>query len=167
MTPRDTAWKVTAYGVALALITLVNYYVLAPLPIALPLLLPPAAVAAGTLEGSRFGAGFGLAAGLLFSGVGQASLLCVPALALAGWLSGLLTQRVLRRDLVGHLLCTLLVLLAWELCQVGSRLAAGTAELVPLLKVAGPELLWSMVFAFPVYWAGLFCCRYYGRIYHE
>ena len=124
-------------------------------------------MAVGTLEGPRFGAGFGLAAGLVMATVGHAGLLCVPAVSAIAWGTGLLTQHVLRRDLVGHVLCALCALLLWECWQVGSRLAAGTADMGALLRVAGPELLWSLLFSFPAYWLGRFCCRYYGRIYHE
>ena len=117
MTQRDLVLRGAAYGVALALITIVNYYVLGLLPIPLPLMLPAAAVAVGALEGEKFAAGFGLAAGLLMATAGHASLLVIPVLTAAGWMTSLLTQHVLRRDLVGHLLCMLILLLAWELCQ--------------------------------------------------
>ena len=167
MTQRDLVLRGAAYGVALALITIVNYYVLGLLPIPLPLMLPAAAVAVGALEGEKFAAGFGLAAGLLMATAGHASLLVIPVLTAAGWMTSLLTQHVLRRDLVGHLLCMLILLLAWELCQMGSRWLAGTAGLAALLWVAGPELLCSLVCSLPVYWVGRVCCRGYGRIYHE
>lgn len=167
MTQRDTTIKVAAYGVALVALMVLNYYVLGPLPIPQPLLLLCGAVAVGTLEGPRFGAGFGLAAGLVMATVGHAGLLCVPAVSAIAWGTGLLTQHVLRRDLVGHVLCALCALLLWECWQVGGRLAAGTADMGALLRVAGPELLWSLLFSFPAYWLGRFCCRYYGRIYHE
>ena len=167
MTQRDIAVKVTAYGVALAVITVLNYYIIGPLPIPLPLLLLCGAVAVGTLEGARFGAGFGLAAGLVMATVGHDGLACIPALSAMAWASGVLAQRILRRDLVGYLLCTLAALLLWEGWQVGSRMALGSAQAGALLRVAGPELLWSLAFAFPVYGIGRFCCRYYGRIYHE
>lgn len=167
MTRRDAAARVAAYGVALAVITILNYDVLGPLPIPLPLLPLCGAVAAGTLEGARFGAGFGLAAGLVLSAEGHVSLVCVPVVSALGWGTGLLTQRVLRRDLVGHLLCSLAALLVWEGWQVGSRLASGVAGAGALLRVAGPELLCSLVFTVPVYWIGRFCCRNYGRVYHE
>ena len=145
MTQRDTTIKVAAYGAALVALMVLNYYVLGPLPIPQPLLLLCGAVAVGTLEGPRFGAGFGLAAGLVMATVGHAGLLCVPAVSAIAWGTGVLTQHILRRDLVGHVLCAL--------CA--------------LLRVAGPELLWSLLFSFPAYWLGRFCCRYYGRIYHE
>ena len=167
MTQRHLVLRGAAYGVALALITIVNYYVLGLLPIPLPLMLPAAAVAVGALEGEKFAAGFGLAAGLLMATAGHASLLVIPVLTAAGWMTSLLTQHVLRRDLVGHLLCMLILLLAWELCQTGSRWLAGTAGPAALLRVAGPELLCSLVCSLPVYWVGRVCCRGYGRIYHE
>ncbi len=167
MTRRDNIIKWIAYGVALAVITVFNYYIFGPLPISLPLLLPMAAVAVGTLEGSRFGAGFGLAAGLVMATIGHGSLLCLPLLSAIGWLCGLLTQYVLRRDLVGHLICAALTLLLWELAQVISRLAGHAAPLSTLLGVALPELLWSLGLSLPVYWVGRFCCVHFGRICHE
>lgn len=76
MTPRDIAWKWTAYGAALALITIFNYYVLTFLPLgAVPMLLPVTAVAVGVLEGARAGAGFGIAAGIVLAAATHGSLL--------------------------------------------------------------------------------------------
>ncbi len=167
MTRRDFIIKWLAYGIALAVITILDYYILAPLPIALPMLLPMAAVAVGTLEGPLSGAGFGMAAGFVLDTVGHGGPLFIPALAAVGWLCGLLTQYVLRRDLVGHLLCAAGTMLVWELCQVGSRLVAGVAPLRLLLRVAVPELLWTLLFSLPVYWIARFCCVHFGRIYHE
>lgn len=167
MTRRDLTLKWIAYLTALAVITVFNFNILSWLPLPLPLLLPMAAVAAGTLEGPRFGAGFGMAAGLLLSAVGHRSLLCPVLLALFGWLSGLMAVHVLRRDLVGHLLCAAGVMLLWEAWQVGSRLAVRAAELSTLVRVALPELLWTLLLSLPVYWICRFCCVHYGRIYHE
>lgn len=167
MTRRDTLLKWIAYGVALAVITIVNYYILGRLPITTPLLLPMAAVAAGILENPKFGAGFGMACGLVMAALGPHSLLCIPALAAAGWLCGLVSQHILRRDLVGHLICAVILIVLWELVRLIALLLGHTAPLSLLLKVALPELLWTLVFSFPVYWAARFCCIHYGRIYHE
>lgn len=167
MTRRDIIWKWIAYGAALAVITIFNYYVLGPLPISLPRLLPMAAVAVGTLESPKSGAGFGLAAGLVMATLGHESLICIPALAAVGWLCGLLTQQVLRRDLVGHTICAVIVALGWETVAILSRVVTHVAPLSLLLRVAAPELLWTLVFSFPVYWVARFCCVHYGRIYHE
>lgn len=167
MTRRDIILKWIAYLVALAVITVLNFSVLGRLPISLPLLLPMAAVAVGTLEGPKFGAGFGIAAGLVMATVGHNGLICIPILALLGWLYGLLAQYVLRRDLVGHILCAAGTMLLWEFWQVGFRWATHVAAPGLLLKIALGELVWTLIFSFPVYWICRFCCRHYGRIYHE
>lgn len=167
MTRRDIILKWIAYGVALAVITLFNYYVLAPLPITTPLLLPVAAMAAGTLENPKFGAGFGLACGLLMFTLGHSSLICIPALAAAGWLCSLVAHYVLRQDLVGCLISTVVLMILWELIQVVSFRISTGAPLSLLFSIALPELLWSLIFTCPVYWAARFCCVHYGRIYHE
>ena len=48
MTRHDKILKWTAYLIALLAVTVVNYYVLGPLPIALPLLLPHSASSGGS-----------------------------------------------------------------------------------------------------------------------
>ena len=167
MTPRDIAWTWTAYGAALALITIFNYYVLTFLPLgAVPMLLPVTAVAVGVLEGARAGAGFGIAAGIVLAAATHGSLLWAAGLPLLGWICGLLAQYVMRRDLVGFLLASLVSQLLYELSQILPRLAVGAA-LPALLRTAVPEYLWTLVFGVPVYGLCLFCCRHYGRIYHE
>ena len=167
MTRRDTIIKWTAYLLTLWLVAVVNYYVLGPLPIALPMLLPILAVAGGTLEGAPFGAIYGGTCGAVMSSLGHLSPGCIAALSLFGWVSGLTTQYVLRRDVLGHLICSAGAALIWELWTVCSRLIAHTAPPQVLLRVAAPELLWTLALALPVYWAGRFCCVNYGRIYHE
>lgn len=167
MTRRDIIIKWVAYGAALILIAALNYYVLGPLPMALPLLLPTAAVAMGTLEGPAFGALYGALAGMVMVGLGHEGMGCIVAASAVGWLSGLVTQYVLRQDLLGHLICCAGTMLCWELWQVGSRYFAGVAGLETLIGVALPELGWSMLFSLVVYWVGRFCCVRFGRIYHE
>ena len=159
MTRHDIILKWTAYLAALALTAVVNYYVLGPLPISLPLLLPILAVAGGTLYGGACGA--------VMSSLGYLGPGCILSLSAFGWLSGLTTQYLLRRDVWGHLICSLFAALIWEGWTVGARLLSRTASLEVLLHTAAPELLWTLALALPVYWAGRFCCIHYGRIYHE
>ena len=167
MTRNDIIIKWIAYLVALVLVSACNFSVLGRLPIALPLLLPMAAVAVGILEGPKFGAIFGMIAGFLLSVVNHRSLICIPLLALFAWVSGLLTLYVLRRDIVGHIICAAGVAALWEVWQVGIRILTHVAELPVLLQVAIPELVWTLAFSFPVYWLFRFCCIRFGRIYHE
>ena len=167
MTRSDITLKWIAYLTALVVVSGFNYSILSRFPIALPLLLPMAAVAAGVLEGSKFGALFGMFSGLLVTAVGHKGLLSIPLLALLGWICGLLAQYVLRRDLVGHTLCAVGAIFLWEAWQIGSHWITHVAALPLLFKVAMPELLWTLVFSFPVYWLFHFCCTRFGRIYHE
>lgn len=168
MTRRDLILKWTAYGVALALMTVLNYCVLPFLPLrAVPLMIPAMSVAVGILEGAPAGAGFGMAAGVVMAAAVHGSPLWVCGLAAVGWLCGLLAQYVLRRDFVGYLLACLVGSLVYACCQAVFRALGGEAELPVLLQVAALEFLWTMVFSVPVYGACHFCCRHYGRIYHE
>ena len=167
MTRRDTILKWIAYLVAAWLTATVNYYVLPSLPIPIPLLLPVLAVAGGTLEGAPFGAIYGMVCGGLLSGLGNRSALCIAALSAFGWIAGLITQYVLRRDVWGHLICSGVMLVLWEGWEVGVRALRGLAPLGILLRVGAPELVCSLLFVLPVFGAGRFCCVHYGSIYHE
>ena len=167
MNRSDITLKCVAYGLALAAVAVLNYTLFVSLPLPVPLLLPMLTVAAGTLEGAGFGSGLGAAAGLLMSAAGHAGLWVIPLLALLGWAAGVLAQQVLRRDLIGHLVCAAGAMLLWELWQVGSRLIRGVAGARALLQTAWPELLWTMILSLPVYALARFCCIHYGRIYHE
>ena len=168
MTRRDLIIKWTAYGVALALVVVLNYCGLTFLPLgAVPLMIPAMAVAVGILEGAVSGAGFGIAAGVVMAAAVHGSPLWICGLAAVGWLCGLLAQYVLRRDFVGYLLACFIGGLLYAFCQTVFRLLTGVAELPVLLEVAVPEFLWTMVFALPVYGGSHFCCRHFGRIYHE
>ena len=167
MTRHDIIIKWTAYLLTLWLAAMVNYYVLPPLPVPLPLLLPVLAVAGGTLEGAPFGALYGMACGAVLSGLGGGHALCIASLSAFGWIAGLITQYVLRRDVWGHLICSVATLVLWEGWEVGVRALRGVAPPEVLFRVAAQELICSLIFVLPVYWAGRFCCIHYGRIYHE
>ena len=167
MTRRDIIVKWTAYLLILWLTAMVNYYALPSLPIPIPLLLPVLAVAGGTLEGAPFGALYGMACGALLSGLSYRSALCIAALSAFGWIAGLIAQYVLRRDVWGHLICSVVMLVLWESWEVGARMLRGVAAAEILLRVGAHELLCSLLFILPVYWVGRFCCVHYGRIYHE
>ena len=86
----------------------------------------------------------GLKAGTaVFGGGGDASLIGVGA--------GALAQYVLRQNLLGCLLCSLLALLFIDGARVLVWLIGGKAALPALLSLAGREIAWSMVYVFPVY----------------
>ena len=167
MTRRDMILKWISYLLTLWLIAMVNYYALPPLPIPIPLLLPVLAVAGGTLEGAPFGAVYGMACGAALSGLSGRGALCIAVLSAFGWVAGLIAQYVLRRDVWGCLICSVGTLVLWEGWEVGTRVLRGVAPAEVLLRVGAYELLCSVLFILPVYWAGRFCCVHFGRIYHE
>ena len=167
MTRRDLVVQWIAYLVILWLTAMVNYYALPSLPIPIPLLLPVLAVAGGTLEGAPFGAMYGMACGAVMSGLGGHGALCIAALSAFGWIAGLIAQYVLRQGVWGHLICSGVMLILWEGWEVGSRVLREVAPTEVLLRVGASELICSLAFILPVYWAGRFCCVHYGRIYYE
>lgn len=115
------------------------------------MLLPLAAVCVAVLEGTTGGGGFGLFVGILcdaayFNTDGAMTV----GLCLIGVGAGALAQYVLRQNLVGCLLCSFAALRSATGCA--RRPPAGRAgELAAMLGLAGREILWSLVFVFPVY----------------
>ena len=153
MTRQDFLIKWGVYALALLPVWFCQAFVLNRLPLGLtPVLLPLAAVAVAVLEGAVAGAGFGLGVGILCDAVyfgtdGAMTLgLCV-----AGMAAGALAQYLLRQNLVGCLLCSLLALAAMDGVRIAVRLLRGSRELGATLSLAGREILLSLIFVFPVY----------------
>lgn len=115
------------------------------------MLLPLAAVAVGLLEGATAGAGFGLAVGVLCDALYFSSGAMIIGLSFLGAGAGLAAQYGLRQNLLGCLLCSAAGLSAIDALRIFRRLFLGTAPLSAMLQVAIPEILWSLVFVFPVY----------------
>lgn len=154
MTTKDFTIKWLAYTLALLPIWFLEDFFLSRYPLlgVKPMLLPLCAIAVATLEGATAGAGFGLFVGMLFDamvpGVPGAMILVTALLGLG---AGLLAQYVLRQDLVGCFLCSVLALLAIDALRIGLRLLSGAAPLGAMLTVAGREILWSLCFVPLVY----------------
>ena len=153
MTRQDFLIKWGVYALALLPVWFCQAFVLNRLPLGLTPALPPlAAVAVAVLEGAVAGAGFGLGVGILCDAVyfgtdGAMTLgLCV-----AGMAAGALAQYLLRQNLVGCLLCSLLALAAMDGVRIAVRLLRGSRELGAMLSLAGQEILLSLIFVFPVY----------------
>ena len=154
MTRQDFFIKWGVYALALLPVWFCEVYILNRFPLfgVAPMLLPLAAIAVAVLEGTVAGAGFGLGVGILCDAVyfnpdGAMTL----GLCLLGFGAGALAQYVLRQNLLGCLLCSLLALVCIDAVRILSRLLAGTATLPTMLSLAGREIAWSMVFIFPVY----------------
>ena len=116
------------------------------------MLLPLCAIAVATLEGATGGTGFALGVGLLFDathpGVPGAMIFIMALLGLG---AGLLAQYVLRQDLVGCFLCSVLALVAMDALRIAVRFLMDAAPLPAMLEVAAKEILWSLCFVPLVY----------------
>ena len=140
MTRRDLFHKWLFYALALAPVWLLDAQILPRLPLfgVTPMLLPLAAAAVAVLEGAYAGTGFGLAVGLWWEAAypgGFGGL--VFGLALAGLIMGHLSQYVLRQSFPG--------------LRVARGLLTHAADLGAMLRVAAPEVLWSLVWS-PLVW---------------
>ena len=154
MTRQDMLYKWTIYGLALLPVWWLEVFVLNRFPVlgVFPMLLPLAGVAVAVLEGTLAGAGFGLAVGVLcdavyFGGLGFLTL----GLCLIGWGAGAAAQYVLSRNFGGCLLCAAAGLVLIDTVRVFTGLFTGLAPLPALLRVALPEVLWSLCFACLLY----------------
>lgn len=153
MTRHDFLVKWGVYALALLPVWLLETYVFARLPLfgVRPMLLPLAVAAVAVLEGAAAGAGFGLGVGALAVACGGGEAWQILVMMAAGLGTGLLSQYLLRQDLLGCLLCSALNLAAVDGVRIGLRLLAGSAGLEPMLRLAGAELLCSLPFVIPVY----------------
>ena len=120
-----------------------------------PQVFPLAALVAGMREGPEFGGWFGMAAGalaaLITSGV---SVLWVPVCTVLGMGAGFLALGGIRQNVLGSFFGAAMGLTLLELGQMSLRRLAGEGPFASLARIAGPELLWSLVW-FPLVY-GLF-----------
>ena len=154
MTRQDFLIKWWVYALALLPVWFCQAFVLNRLPFLplTPMLLPLAAVCVAVLEGAVAGAGFGLAVGALCDAVyfGTDGAMTV-GVCVVGMAAGALAQYLLRQNLLGCLLCSLLSLAAMDGIRILARLFWGDWELGAMLSLAGREILLSLIFVFPVY----------------
>lgn len=154
MTTQDFIIKWGVYGLALLPVWFLESFLLNRIPIlpVTPMLLPLAAVSVAVLEGATAGAGFGLAVGILCDAVyfGTNGAMTI-GICMAGMVAGALAQFLLRQNLVGCLLCSLLALTAIDAVRILFRLLRGSGGLGAMLNLAWQEILLSLLFVFPVY----------------
>ena len=117
-----------------------------------PMLLPLAVVAVAVLEGSHAGAGFGLGVGLLWAlAYSSGKGMMVIGLTLVGLLTGAAAQYALSQSFLGCLLCSAGALAAIDLWRIAVRLFVRSAGWTSMLRVAVPEILWSLAWTPLVY----------------
>lgn len=154
MARQDWIHKWLCYAMALLPVWWLDAYVLTRFPVfgITPLLLPVAVTAVAVLEGVSGGAGFGLAAGLLWAtayagGEGSRVLL----LTLVGMFVGGLAHYALARSLAGCMIGSAGALVVLLMVRGAADLFFMRASLGQLLRVALPQLVWSLVWTPLVY----------------
>ena len=164
MARQDWIHKWLCYALALLPVWWLDAYILTRFPVygITPLLLPVAVTAVAVLEGVSGGAGFGFATGLLWAtayagGEGSRVLL----LTLVGMFVGALARYALARSLAGCMICSAGALVALLVVRGAAVLFFMRASLWDLLRVAIPQLIWSLVWTPLVY--GVFY-RVYQRV---
>lgn len=153
MTRHDFIVKWFIFALALLPVWFAEAFVFSRIPLfgVKPMLLPLAAVALAVAEGAFPGGAFGMAVGMLCDAVYATHGAMTLGLTMIGVLAGLAAQYMLRQNLLGAMLCSLGALLAIDGGRIAWRLLSGAAELEPMLRVAGGEILWSLVFVPPIY----------------
>lgn len=164
MARQDWIHKWLCYAMALLPVWWLDAYILTRFPVfgITPLLLPVAVTAVAVLEGVSGGAGFGLGTGLLWAtayagGEGSRALL----LTLVGMFVGALARYALARSLVGCMIGSAGALVALLTVRGAADLFFMRASLWQLLRVAVPQLIWSLVWTPLVY--GIFY-RVYQKV---
>lgn len=164
MARQDWIHKWLCYAAALLPIWWLDAYILTRFPVfgVTALLLPVAVTAVAVLEGVSGGAGFGLGTGLLWAtayagGVGSRVLV----LTLVGMFVGALARYALARSLAGCMVCSAGALSVLLILRGATDLFFMRADLLQLLRVAVPQLLWSLFWTPLVY--GVFY-RVYQRV---
>lgn len=135
-----------------------------PLWGAVPRLMPLAVAAVGFWEGTFAGAVFGLGGGLLCAltagSEGGALIWQYTAIGLA---CGTTVNKSLGRSLLGYLLCALASLLFLEGLQVLTRVLFLHEPAEAVVRIAGAEGLYSLLYALPIYPAARGVSRKFRR----
>lgn len=155
MTRRDLFHKWFVYALGLFLVWVADAYILPRYPLfgVTPTLLPLAAAAVAVLEGAYAGTGFGMAVGLLWElaypgGFGG----LVFGMALAGMITGAVSQYALSQSFLSCLLCSAGVLGVLDGLRILRILFLQAETLDVLLRIAVPEIALSLCWTPVVYW---------------
>ena len=118
-----------------------------------PLILPLAVIGVGLFEGPSWGGAFGLAAGALTDMAFLSStVLFTISLTVLGMGVGLLSAYLLRRGFPSFFLTSVAALFVIAVLQMFPLLVFWGESPLALLRVAGLQTLYSMIFVLPIYY---------------
>lgn len=145
--------KLGLHALLLIIVYILQHYVFSRVPVwdVKPLILPVAVIGVGFFGGSVWGGVFGIFAGILCDIAYMTMPLFSLVLPLIGLAAGLLSEYALLRSLLSYLITSLLGLLFISFLQMFPFLFFRDVGLLLLLKVAGLQTAYSLLFAFPLY----------------
>ena len=154
MTRQDQIFKWFIYSLGLLPVWMLDAFILGRYPVfgTKPLLLILAVTAVSVLEGASAGARFGLGVGLVWVlGYADVNSGMILFLVCVGAVVGSVAQYALTQGFLGCLMCSAGALGVLEVVHIFLGLFTRTAPLSILLRVAGKEFLWSLVWTPAVY----------------
>jgi len=145
--------KLGLHALLLIIVYILQHYVFSRIPVwdVKPLILPVAVIGVGFFGGAVWGGVFGIFAGILCDIAYVTTPLFSLVLPLMGLASGLLSEYALLRSLLSYLITSLLGLLFISFLQMFPFLFFRDVGLLFLLKVAGLQTAYSLLFVFPLY----------------
>lgn len=151
---RRSRLKWVGYSVLFLLLFLLESCVCNRFPLwgAIPRLAPLTVAAVGTREDAFSGSLFGLGAGLLCAlTAGTEGAVLIWQYTAIGLFCGTTVDKTLGRSLPGYLLCAVGSMLFLEGCQVFVRVLFLNQAAQPVLRIAGAEGLYSLLYAPVIY----------------
>lgn len=119
---------------------------------AAPMLLPLGAMGVALFEGAARGGSFALCAGILCDvSMNQPTIMFTVVLTFIGVATGLLAETVLSRGFPSFAVLCAAALVILALFQMGRLLFFSATPRILLLKTAGIQVLYSLIFVLPLY----------------
>ena len=144
------------YGLILAVTVLLQIYVFSRISLlgVKPMFIPVTLVAIGMFKDGLWGGVFGAVAGLLCDmASSDTTVLYTIVFTAVGFLAGLAGQELINRRLYSYLIASVAALALTAFCQcLRLWLYRGTPPL-SMLSTAGLQVLWSLPFGIPAYFA--------------
>ncbi|MGE4353980.1 MAG: hypothetical protein AB7D36_07845 [Oscillospiraceae bacterium] len=117
------------------------------------MIVPIFPVAVGLLQGGMWGMGFGLACGILCDTMFAENLVMFTILLpCLGFLATAAERFLISRKLVAFFAASTAALAVTAIAQVMRTFLLFNAEMIPMLRVAGLQVLYSIPFIFPLYY---------------
>lgn len=119
-----------------------------------PFFVPLTAVAIGLFEGGFWGGMFGLLTGIFSDAASSdTTALYTVIFAAIGFLAGLLGDKLVNRRFFSCVIVSALALALTVLCQILPMWIYRGASILALLATGGKQILWSLPFSVPAYFA--------------